>query len=256
MKRAVVISLLLISVAAGLVGLGTFAYFSDTASSTSNTFNSGTINVKVSNNALDPSPTWADNNSATWTMSNMKPGDIVDAKLWAKNTGSIDVVALLSKISLTGPLATCTPNVNCGLADKIDMLEYNDDTSVGSGHYFVFDYFMPVYDTGGIGTPGTPDGHLTLAEWSAGHSSDPSRAGYDTAWYCDGSGPSPGNQPCLLANEVPTNKSDPYFFLHIKWQLRPDAGNEVQGLTATYTMKLNGQQTWAPGMTGWPAENV
>lgn len=239
-------SLLLLAVAALLAGLGTFAYFSDTANSTDNIFSSGTIDQKISNDGIN----WADGTTATWTMSNMKPGDIVDAKLYSKNMGSIGVNGLLSKISLTGPLAGCTPNVDCGLADVIDMLEYNDDTSVGSGHFFVFDYFMPAYDV-------NHDGHLTLAEWSVAHSADPSRAGYDTAWYCDGANPGPNNNDCLYANGAPTNRGgSPYFFLHIKWQLRPDAGNTYQGLSATYDMKVNAQQTWAPGAPGWPAENA
>lgn len=251
MRRTIILGLLLMSVAGLLVGLGTFAYFSDSASSTANTFNSGTINMNISNDGAS----WADGTSATWTMSNMKPGDTVDASLYAKNIGSIDVNSILSKISLTGALAGCTPNVNCGLADKIDMIEYNDDTSVGSGAYFV-DYFKPRYDTGGVGAPATPDGHLTLAEWSAGHSDAP-RQNYDTAWYCDGTGPAPGNLPCLLANGVATNKGtppNPYFFIHIKWQFDPAANNDYQGQTATYTMKMNAQQTWAPTDPNWPAE--
>ncbi|MHB8966906.1 MAG: TasA family protein [Thermoleophilia bacterium] len=259
MKRSkttkLAISLLTIVVAVGLVSMGTFAYFSDSASSEDNEFSSGNIDVKVSNDGT----TWSDGTSGTWTMDNMKPGDVVDANLYVKNTGSIDVVGLLSKISLTGDLASCTPNVTCGLADMIDMLEYNDDTSVGSGALFVT-YFAVTkgFDTGGPEDPNTPDGRLTLAEW---HAADRAEfPGYDTAWYCGGSGPHPENPPCLLADGVATNRGgSEYFFLHIKWRMNPDADNDYQGLSATYSLKVNGQQTWplsSETLPGWPAEDV
>ncbi len=51
MKRAITFSILVIAVAALLVGLGTLAYYSDSATSTANTFTAGTLlfNIKDPN---------------------------------------------------------------------------------------------------------------------------------------------------------------------------------------------------------------
>ena len=260
MTNKMALGILMIALATVMLGAGTFAYFSDSATSRSNVFSTGTIDLILSNDLVNwGQPGYGDDVTATWSSpTNWAPGDLVDANVYVKNTGSIDVNGLLSKISLTGALAGCTANVNCGLADMIDMTEYNDDTSVGSGANFVNTYFMPLYDTGGPGAPATPDNHLSLAEWDNAHRAAPADA-YDTAWYCDGSGPAPSNLPCVLANGVPTNKgtpANPYFFIHIQWQLRADAGNAYQGTSATMKLKINGQQTWEPGSPGWPAENV
>ncbi|GBE57353.1 camelysin metallo-endopeptidase [bacterium BMS3Abin01] len=253
------LGVLMIALAIAMLGVGTFAYFSDSETSSANVFSTGTIDLILSNDLVNWGQAgYGDSVTATWSSpANWAPGDIVDATVHVKNTGSIDVNSLLTKITLTNALTGCTANVNCGLADMIDMLEYNDDTSVGSGVGFVT-YFKTKYDTGGPGDALTPDGHLSLAEWDNAHRDPPADA-YDTSWYCDGSEPAPGNLPCVLANGVTTDRgtpANPYFFIHIKWQLRADAGNAYQGQTATMKLKINGQQTWAPGDPGWPAENV
>lgn len=67
MKRAITMSILLISLAALLVGVGTFAYFSDSASSTGNVFTAGTMEFRISDpDTLD---------HRMFNVTNMKPGD-------------------------------------------------------------------------------------------------------------------------------------------------------------------------------------
>ncbi|MDI6631298.1 MAG: TasA family protein [Thermoanaerobacteraceae bacterium] len=67
----IILALALLLVA-GMAGAGTFAYFSDTETSTGNTFTAGTMDLKVVDwNEL----TWKDGVTATWTATNMKPGD-------------------------------------------------------------------------------------------------------------------------------------------------------------------------------------
>jgi len=55
----------------GLVGASTYAWFSDTETSTGNTFQAGTLDLKME----DPTTgNWVDGVTQTWTMSNMVPG--------------------------------------------------------------------------------------------------------------------------------------------------------------------------------------
>lgn len=54
----------------GLAGAGTLAVFSDTETSTANTFTAGTLDLKVS----DADEGFGEGVSATWVMSNMTPG--------------------------------------------------------------------------------------------------------------------------------------------------------------------------------------
>jgi len=69
----------------GLVGAGAFAYFSDTETSTGNSFTAGTLDLKV-DNADDPIV-------AKITVAYMKPGDTGSVEISVKNDGSIDGVA-------------------------------------------------------------------------------------------------------------------------------------------------------------------
>jgi predicted ribosomally synthesized peptide with SipW-like signal peptide len=60
-----------ILIASLLAGSGTFAYFSDKKTSTGNVFQAGTLDLKL----MDNNEPWGDGVTATWTATNMKPGD-------------------------------------------------------------------------------------------------------------------------------------------------------------------------------------
>jgi predicted ribosomally synthesized peptide with SipW-like signal peptide len=80
MKKIFLSSLVVIAVAALGVG-ATFALFSDTETSTGNTFAAGTIDLKVDGND-DPDVVHV-------TLSNMKPGDSVNYQWTLSNAGSL-----------------------------------------------------------------------------------------------------------------------------------------------------------------------
>lgn len=81
MNKKILISLSVIGAVAAIAVGGTLAYFSDTETSTGNTFTAGTLNLTVSD---------ADPLVDKFTVTNVKPGDS-SFKDWAlKNTGSID----------------------------------------------------------------------------------------------------------------------------------------------------------------------
>lgn len=81
MTRKIMVSLLVIAVTAVMVGAGTFAYFSDTETSTGNTFTAGTLNLQVGNS--DPT-------GEAISIANRKPTDTGNAATWlVENTGSL-----------------------------------------------------------------------------------------------------------------------------------------------------------------------
>ena len=76
----IVKSLLVIALVIGAVGATTKAFFSDTGTSSANTFTAGTLDLKM--NTLD-------NTTANWTMPNMAPGESVSASIALTNTGTL-----------------------------------------------------------------------------------------------------------------------------------------------------------------------
>lgn len=83
MKRAVTMSVMLISLAALLVGLGTFAYFSDSASSTGNTFTAGNMLFNIK----DP----GSSGHTMFAVTNMKPGGVSASCIAVVNDSSLDM---------------------------------------------------------------------------------------------------------------------------------------------------------------------
>jgi len=81
MNTKILLSLSVIAALAAIAIGGTVAYFSDTETSTENTFSAGTLNLQVGD---------SDSTLVKIELSNMKPGDTGNAANWlVKNTGSI-----------------------------------------------------------------------------------------------------------------------------------------------------------------------
>jgi len=99
--RKLLISLMAIFLVAALVGTGVRAYFSDTATSTGNTFQVGILDLKIRQGM--PWESWGDGVTATWTMSNMEPGDSTPMR-WIefRNDGSISADHLEITCDYTG----------------------------------------------------------------------------------------------------------------------------------------------------------
>lgn len=73
MNRKTLLSIMAIGLLVMLSGTGTYALFSDTETSTGNTFTAGTFDLKVS----DIDEGIGDGVTATWTASDMKPGTTI-----------------------------------------------------------------------------------------------------------------------------------------------------------------------------------
>lgn len=86
--RKMYMSLLLIGLAAALIGAGSFAYFSDTETSTGNTFTAGSLDLEV----FDGS-SWINGSNVNlgWSAvaNNMKPGDVEYIEIPVRNVGTV-----------------------------------------------------------------------------------------------------------------------------------------------------------------------
>lgn len=102
MKRLVISSLLIICVAALVVSLGTFAYFSDSASSTGNTFSAGTLYIN------DGSHTFTITPDSPW--GNMAPGQTRTGSFTITNNGTIAMGSLAVSTTNGGFLFTYDSN--------------------------------------------------------------------------------------------------------------------------------------------------
>ena len=86
MKKKILIRWLMISLVVGMTSVGTFAFFSDAERSTG-TFTAGTLDLKIKD---QDEHFYGDGVTATWTLSNMKPGDSVSGWVRLRNDGSIE----------------------------------------------------------------------------------------------------------------------------------------------------------------------
>ena len=80
--KKILISLMAIALVIGLVGAGTVAYFSDTETSTDNTFTAGTLDLNVGGENPNLSP--------DFTLGPLAPGDSGTITYTLNNVGSID----------------------------------------------------------------------------------------------------------------------------------------------------------------------
>lgn len=85
----------------GTVGATTAAFFSDTGTSSANTFTAGTLILKLDG---------VDNTTANWALPNMAPGDFASGSVALTNTGSltanhIEVNPVANSITDAAPVA-------------------------------------------------------------------------------------------------------------------------------------------------------
>jgi len=85
--KKILMSILTIGIAAGMIGLGTLANYSDTETSTGNTFTAGTLDLKVGGQD--------DLNVVHFELSNLAPGWSHTYKWTLKNAGSVDGVVTI-----------------------------------------------------------------------------------------------------------------------------------------------------------------
>lgn len=104
---------------AGMVAGATFAFFSSTASSIDNTFDSGTLTLEVQPNGNDVS-------SPAFTVSDVAPGDVNEKVIVLRNTGSIP-----STSTFLADIEHSTTS-NPDLADKLTLEIWDDVDNSGT----------------------------------------------------------------------------------------------------------------------------
>jgi spore coat-associated protein N len=114
MKKIIGLTIAAIIVIA-LAGVGTFAFFSDTEVSATNTFSAGTLDLKVSNDGI----TYADGVTATWGGTNLAPGAAaISGHVDLKNAGT--VAAQHAEVKFTNTLTNAVTPAEIG-TDDLDI---------------------------------------------------------------------------------------------------------------------------------------
>ena len=117
MKKKILFSLMTVVLSLGLMG-SSFAWFSDTETSTGNTFTAGTMDLEITSGG------------GPITFANMAPGDIESGTIVVTNIGSLDG-NLYGRTSYVNSDDTVNP-VNMDLADKLNVTSWEDPTMGGS----------------------------------------------------------------------------------------------------------------------------
>lgn len=102
-RRRLLGGLAVTGAATGGAGAGTWAYFQDTESSTGNSIDAGTLDLKTSDSDDN-----GDGATGTWTISNARPGDSVMADLTLRNEGTesadhVEIDFSVTETEATGP---------------------------------------------------------------------------------------------------------------------------------------------------------
>lgn len=217
MKKQLLMSIMAIGIVTAMLGAGTFAYFSDTETSTGNTFSAGTLDMQLSNDGS----TWSDDISATWTSSDWKPGDEVTWTLHVKNIGSIGVENLFIKpidiVETDGATPESEPTSSLNdLSNHIFITQL--DTTIGSlSQTWSHEPWMSTSPW----SPWSAAPPLTLAEFAA--------TSYKLWLF------SYPPDPYLLG----ANSAD-QIDITMTFKFDPDADNNYQGDTCSFSLKIVG----------------
>ena len=216
MRKFLILALAVI-LALGMMG-GAFAYFTDTETSSGNTFTAGTLDLQIKDNGSEPDP-WGDGVDLTWVMTNMVPGgDLVANHVYLRNVGSI--AADHVEISFTNEIN--------------DLVDIDVDS-----------------DTDPFSDPEDLAQYIEIRSLSyADHPLEDDIILLTTGWDFNGNGwldlDDVARSPVINADGGPLDDlSPPYdeFGLSFNMTLyfRPEADNDIQGdvLTTTVTFTLN-----------------
>jgi spore coat-associated protein N len=221
------LSALAIILAMGMMG-SAFAYFSDTETSTGNTFTAGTLDLKI----RDGGQEWADGiDVAEWAMSNMAPGVSTDfGGIDLRNDGNL--YADHAEIGCSYSVSEGDP---FGDPDNVDTSASPDDfakyVQITKFHYYN-DSWSIKYENGSYTIIGITD------KGDAWRINDAD--GVSGISLCDLKNDSLDDLPMPGVNEIGTT----HFEMYVKFH--QDAGNDLQGdtlnLTVSFTLNQDSSQ--------------
>jgi len=205
-----------------LVGAGTFSYFSDTETSTGNTFAAGTLDIKITGEG-----------AALFAYDNIAPGDNFEKTIKIENVGTLSGYMTMS-ISLDADVQS--------LSKYIEVIWFGKDTKVAGGPWWYTTVAVPWcdYPSPAIDRAFTGEDNMTQAiktsSWTSSYAPWYSKLdefpGYISLYdlskilpYLGSTAPGPGE----------------YHQVYMKLQLRPDTPNPLQGSSLTWSMifKIN-----------------
>lgn len=153
-NATILASIIVMALVASAVGVGTQAWFSDTGTSSSNTFTTGTLILKLSNG-----PTWEEGVTATWTSpSNWAPSESFTSTLYLKNTGSIDAQVVYEDWTNLNDANGLSHWIQ--VTEISDSIPWVDGNNTPYGDNYVVNWITPAIDTNG-------DGKLSLYEFQS-----------------------------------------------------------------------------------------
>lgn len=204
-----------IAAAGALVVGATFAYFTDNATSSNNTFTSGNLDLQLS----DENEGWSQNVSDTWSSpANWAPGDEVKKSIYLKNTGTIPAEAVYANWN-----NLVDPN---GMSNFIEVTWLSDSTDIGTNN---IGPFRARYD----GLQGNNDGKLSLAELVHGVGSENTPVPNQARFYADA-------LETYVTPVLPANGGT--FEIKLGYKFMENAGNDLQGRTASFDLTLQAAQ--------------
>ncbi|AKB21136.1 TasA family protein [Methanosarcina sp. WH1] len=213
-NKRILLSIFVLGIAVTLAGAGTWAAFQDTETSTGNTFSSGTLDMKLSNDGS----TYTDGVTATWSSPNFKPGDTFANEIRFTNVGTININHLyMYPEDLTNSGGTN----NIQLSDKIYLTKIRGHiTRDGSDLQWGNRANIIARLVGDHKRP------LTLTE------------------FCESKYVAYYTQPLLFGVVPPVLKGGNHkdWGLILEGQFDPDADNDYQGASCSFNLKCVGSQ--------------
>lgn len=214
----ILLSLLTIALVSVVAVGATRAYFSDTETSTGNTFTAGTLDLKLS----DANEDWSNGVTSTWVSpSNWAPGQEVKTSIFLKNTGTIPAEAVYANWK-----NLVDPN---GMANYIEVTWLSDSTGIATNN---IGPFRTRYDA--IANGGNNDGKLSLTELVHGVGSVNTPAPNQARFYADA-------DESYVTPVLPANGSGT-FEIKLGYKFMESAGNDLQGKSASFDLALQAAQ--------------
>ncbi len=223
--KKIAISLGIIGVVAAVVIGGTIAYFSDTETSTGNTFTAGTIDISI-----DGQNPWTD----SFTMADMKPcyTDYITFRV-NNDLSDPNPVNIFKKIIVDGEETGTVSEPECEEEDGIwngdcsGNIEINDLSSV-----IWYDLYVEVYDN-----------EENLLFWQTIYIDADEKSIADIY----------GGENNVFLGMIPAGG---YMLVEQSYHLSPEAGNEYQGDIMTFSIEIEGVQlygeAWLENKKGAP----
>lgn len=220
----ILLSVASIAAAGALIIGATFAFFSDTATSSDNSFSTGILDLKIRDN----NEGFSDAVTASTVANNMIPGGTpTESYVCFKNTGDYDIQEIILAMSATGDVGALAPWVN---TTKVELGQVSPgdcgDFATGS----LTDYtslFVSRFD----GEGGEPLNSVVSLKEELNDVDGTNRSEDD---LLDGVGALlPADQNVLLK-------------FRTTWQLSADAPNSAQGKSVTVNTTFVGNQNELP----------